>query len=128
MHSLRRSIIGKVGGIAALCAMLLLSLGPVASQMLRAERFEALLATVCASGAEAASGHAHRHADHDAIAHYDACGYCDLAAHAPAPPTFLRAPGSPPFTSDKFAAVDTLPAHHRPRFDDAQPRAPPAFA
>ncbi|KXU88878.1 hypothetical protein CR51_34065 [Caballeronia megalochromosomata] len=125
MHHLRRGIIRKIGGFAAICAILLLSLAPVASQAFEHARIEALLASVCASDAQA-SRDAH-HAKHDVADHLQACAYCDLIAHAPTPPVTLEqiTPVLVPreiFVADRLADA---PRRERPRA--AQPRAPPAF-
>jgi hypothetical protein len=126
MQLLRRGIIGKASGIVALCAMLLLSFAPVASQWLNAQRVDAQFASVCASG------NAHpvtsSHADDHARIHLPACGYCDLIAHAATPPAPAIEFASIPSPRDLFASVDTTRTAHRVRFDDAQPRAPPALA
>ncbi|MDR5854401.1 DUF2946 domain-containing protein [Caballeronia sp. LZ062] len=127
MHSLRRGITGRISSMAAVCAMLLLSLAPVASQMLKAERFEALLASLCASGTDAPDSQLPRHAGHHALSHLDACGYCDLVGHAPAPPTLPRATPSAPLPRESFTAASIVRAPAHRRFADAQPRAPPAF-
>ncbi|VXB92781.1 MFS transporter [Burkholderia sp. 8Y] len=127
MHLLRRGITGKIGGMAAVCAMLLLSLAPIASQMLKAERFDALLASICASGTDTQDGDAVRHAGHTAVSHLDACGYCDLVAHAPAPPTFPRTTPLASLPRALFAAARAIGGPYHRRFADAQPRAPPAF-
>ena len=127
MHSLRRGIMRKISGIAAICAMLLLSLAPVASQMLKAERFDALLASICASGKDTPHTEAAHPASHSAVSHLDACGYCDLVGHAPAPPSFPRATPSASLPRESFAAQSAVSAPHQSRFADARPRAPPAF-
>jgi len=126
MQLLRRGRIGKASGIVALCAMLLLSFAPVASQWLNAQRVDAPFASVCASGNAHAVTSAH--ADDHASIHLPACGYCDLIAHAPTPPAPAVEFASIPSPRDLFASVDTTRTAHRVRFDDAQPRAPPALA
>ncbi|WP_250451339.1 DUF2946 domain-containing protein [Caballeronia sp. ATUFL_M2_KS44] len=115
----------RVSGIVALCAMLMLSLAPAASQWLNAKRIDAL-ASVCASGIERTAPSSH--ADDHALPHLAACGYCDLLAHAPTPPIFPQAFASIHMRRASFSAIDAASAEHRIRFDDAQPRAPPALA
>ncbi|WP_244813587.1 DUF2946 domain-containing protein [Caballeronia sp. Lep1P3] len=126
MHRLRRGIIGKTGSIAALCAMLLLSLAPVVSRLLAPQNVDAWLVATCASVPQAthASGDTHLHTS----ARLDACGYCDLAAHTPTPPIVSHAPPAFGFARDSFVAADVASAPRRPLFGDARPRAPPAFA
>lgn len=126
MQRLQRGIMSRVGGIVALCAMLMLSLAPAASQWLNARRIDAPLASVCASGIERTAPSSH--ADDHALVHLAACGYCDLLAHAPTPPVFPQAFASIHLRRASFIAIDAASAVHRIRFDDAQPRAPPALA
>ncbi|BCQ23096.1 DUF2946 family protein [Caballeronia sp. NK8] len=126
MHDLRRSIIGKIGGFAAICAILLLSLAPVASQTLEHARIESLLAAVCASDGQGPQN-AH-HAQHGIADHLQACAYCDLIAHAPTPPTSLHRDSFALPPRDVFAAAPPIDAPRRAPPGAAQPRAPPAFA
>ena len=126
MHHLRRGIIGRIGGFAALCAILLLSLAPVASQTLAHARIESLLASVCASGA-----HASRdadHAQHGAAGHLQACAYCDLVAHAPTPPTPPHGTTPAATLHEVFATARFADAPRPDPLHAAQPRAPPALA
>ncbi|MDR5738519.1 DUF2946 domain-containing protein [Caballeronia sp. LZ016] len=126
MQALRRGKIGRVGGIVALCAMLLLSFAPAASQWLNAQRVDAQFASVCASGDSRAE--APSHADDHALTQLEACGYCDFIAHAPTPPAPHVALASLRLPRDSFPAIERAGTMHRVRFDDAQPRAPPALA
>ncbi|SAK66099.1 MFS transporter [Caballeronia pedi] len=123
MRDLRRSIIGKIGGFAALCAMLLLSLAPVASQTLEHARIESLLTAVCAS-----DGQAPQNPHHGIVDHLQACAYCDLIAHAPTPPTSLHRASFAFAPRDVFAAAPFIDTPRRALPGAAQPRAPPAFA
>ncbi|WP_250512965.1 DUF2946 domain-containing protein [Caballeronia sp. INDeC2] len=126
MHHLRRGIIGKIGGFAAICAILLVSLAPAASQAFEHARIESLLAAVCASDAQASLDA--RTAKHDVAGHLQACAYCDLIAHAPTPPVSLdRAFFAFP-AREVFAAAPLNDAPRRALLNAAQPRAPPAFA
>ncbi len=126
MHSLRRGIMRKIGGIAAVWAMLLLSLAPVVSQTLKAEPFEALLASICASRIDTPDDiHSAHHAGHSAVGALDACGYCGFVGHAPTPPSFVRATAFANFLRDAFSVASGDSASHLKRFPNAQPRAPP---
>jgi hypothetical protein len=128
MHPLRRAIIRKIGGIAAICAMLLLSLAPAASQALEHARIDALLTSVCAADAQASRSIGHsdfHHLNHEALAHLQACAYCDLIAHAPAPPTALQGIGSMPDARRPFTSPPLDGAPRSARLRAAQPRAPP---
>ncbi|MDR5756888.1 DUF2946 family protein [Caballeronia sp. LZ035] len=129
MHHLRRAIVRKIGGIAALCAILLLSLAPVASQALEHARIDALLASVCASVAPTAHSDqpasAHR-TNHDRLAHLQACAYCDFIAHAPTPPAAPSSPGILQAAREPFTTLVSADAPFSARLRTAQPRAPPA--
>ncbi len=127
MHSLRRGVMRKIGGIAAVWAMLLLSLAPVVSQTLKAEPFEALLASICASRIDTPDIHSAHHAGHSAVGALDACGYCGFVGHAPAPPSLVRASIFAHFPRDAFPSGNAVSASPLSRFANAQPRAPPAF-
>jgi len=126
MHHLRRGIIGKISGFAAICAILLLSLAPVASQAFEHARIESLLASVCASDAQA-SRDSHP-ANHHVADHLQACAYCDLIAHAPTPPVSLDRAFSAFSPRDVFPSAPLTDAPRRELVNAAQPRAPPAFA
>jgi hypothetical protein len=117
MHSLRRSIVGKLGGFAALCAILLLSFAPMASQSLAHEGF---IAPLCASGPQQAPK---KHT----LAHLDACGYCDLVTHAPTPPILPHTDRGYKTAREPFDAVFSFDAPRSTSRPHAQPRAPPAF-
>lgn len=129
MHHLRRALVRKIGGIAALCAILLLSLVPVASQALEHTRIDALLASVCAAVAPDAHSDqqapAHR-TKHDGLTHLQACAYCDFIAHAPTPPAAPASPGILQAAREPFTTQAPADAPFSARFRAAQPRAPPA--
>ncbi|BAN23013.1 putative uncharacterized protein [Caballeronia insecticola] len=112
--------------------MLLLSLAPVASQTLEHARFvDTLLASVCASDTHAVritSGTGAPHTTHDALGHLQACGYCDLVAHAPTPPTTPHQAIAALRMRDTFDAQHPADQPRRELIRAAQPRAPPALA
>ncbi|MDR5742764.1 DUF2946 domain-containing protein [Caballeronia sp. LZ029] len=126
MHHLRRGIIGKISGFAAICAILLLSLAPVASQAFEHARIESMLASVCA--ADARTSHDSHPVEHDAVGHLQVCAYCDLIAHAPTPPASLDRTFSAFPSNETFADATFDDAPRRALLNAAQPRAPPAFA
>jgi hypothetical protein len=126
MHALRRSIAGKVSGIVAICAMLLLSFAPLASQLLAHTRLDAMLASFCASDAKSV---AHRTNEaHRAPLHLPACGYCDLVTHAPTPPVIADNTLRHVSFHAPVRSAYTVEAPRLAPRNDAQPRAPPAFA
>ncbi|SAK67564.1 MFS transporter [Caballeronia hypogeia] len=128
MHFLRRSIIRKIGGFAALCAILLLSLAPAVSQSVEHARLDSLLASVCASGTQASPESHASHAKHGVVDHLQACAYCDLATHAPTPPNSPNRAAAGRAPREAFAAGHFVEAPRRAPLNDAQPRAPPALA
>jgi hypothetical protein len=128
MHSMRRGITGRIGGFAALCAILLLSIAPLASQWLAHARAEgALFASLCASGAKA-DIEASQHASHDAIAHFDACGYCNLVTHAPPPPVIAQNPVRAIKSRALFADAAFIGSPRHASRTHTHSRAPPFFA
>ena len=112
----------KIGGFAAICAILLLSLAPAASQTLEHARIDSLLASVCAT-----SGQTPHVTHHGAADHLKACDYCDLIAHAPTPPIALARHGFIAASRDVFTAAFIADAPRRAWLNAAQPRAPPAL-
>jgi hypothetical protein len=128
MHLLRRGIVRRIGGFAASCAILLLSIAPLASQMLAHARTDLRFASLCVSGASGAKSVKQSHGSHDTASTFDACGYCNLATHAPTPPVIAQdGPRIEPMR-DGFTqriAIDTPLASMRTR---QQPRAPPSLA
>jgi hypothetical protein len=117
MQTLRRSIVRKLGGFAAICAILLLSFVPLASQSLAHEGFTA---PMCASGPQPTK--------HDALAHLNACAYCDLLAHAPTPPVVPHARSVFAVARESFDEAIGIDTPRSVTRTHVQPRAPPAFA
>ncbi|WP_277183308.1 DUF2946 family protein [Caballeronia sp. BR00000012568055] len=120
MHTLRRSIVRKLGGFAALCAILLLSCVPLASQSFAHEGF---IAPICASGPQQ-----HHASKNDALTHLNACAYCDFVAHAPTPPVVPRADANVTASSESFDKAISIDVPCSVTRTHAQSRAPPAFA
>jgi hypothetical protein len=118
----------KIGGFAAICAILLLSLAPAASQTLEHARIESLLASVCATNAQTTNAQASNAAHHGVADHLHACDYCDLIAHAPTPPIALAHHEFSAAPREVFIAAFVADAPRRAWLNAAQPRAPPAFA
>ncbi|AOK55294.1 DUF2946 domain-containing protein [Burkholderia stagnalis] len=115
----------KIGSLLGLLAILMTSLAPTISQAVAAQnRVDALLSAYCTAQPGAASDTSDP-ASHDALAHLQACGYCNLLTHAPALPT----------PEASFAAtVQAIHQRAETRFESlrrvlpltaAQPRAPP---
>ncbi|WP_347469033.1 DUF2946 domain-containing protein [Burkholderia stagnalis] len=115
----------KIGSLLGLLAILMTSLAPTISQAVAAHnRVDAFLSAYCTAQPGAASDTSDP-ASHDALAHLQACGYCNLLTHAPALPT----------PEASFAAtVRAIHQRAETRFESlrrvlpltaAQPRAPP---
>ncbi|WP_206953666.1 DUF2946 domain-containing protein [Trinickia acidisoli] len=125
----------KLGTLLGLLAIWLTALAPTISQTLAAhERMgvEMALGVEC-SAQDAAPEPASSDGDqashhHDALGHWDACGYCGFFAHLPVMPGLTPAVVSalaaaqPPYVA---AAVE---ARRATRFLTAQPRAPPVVS
>ncbi|MDR5771337.1 MULTISPECIES: DUF2946 domain-containing protein [unclassified Caballeronia] len=120
----------SLSGFAALCAILLLSFAPLVSQTLDGKRVEALFSSICTSSSNgiAHTGDTASHANHDALSHLQACGYCDLLAHAPTPPSMPHGFAASTLADDTFVAKQNSTAPHRMPPGVALPRAPPALA
>jgi hypothetical protein len=134
IHAFMRSaLIRKIGGIVGLLAILMTTLAPAASQMLERTRIESMLAAFCSAETPAVSSHGNtarsKHASSDAaLAHLQACGYCNLASHTPFTPPPAHAHRMPALADPApVARLDTFQRPHA-AIIAAQPRAPPSFA
>jgi hypothetical protein len=110
-------MVRKLGGFAALCAILLLSFVPLASQSFAHEGFTA---PICAAGPQ--------HSKNDALTHLNACAYCDFIAHAPTPPVVPRAYRDFTITRESFDKAISIDAPRSVTRSHAQSRAPPTLA
>ncbi len=115
----------RTGGLAALFAILLLSFASLASQLFAHQRIDATLASLCASGSHDGS---HERAAHDALSHLQACGYCELVAHAPAPLVTPHGLIGHVVTRGAFVEAFETDAPRIVSRTSAQPRAPPRAA
>jgi hypothetical protein len=122
---MRSALIRKIGGIVGLLAILMTTLAPAASQMLERGRIESMLASYCSADV---AGQARGTHSEPALAHLQACGYCNLAAHTPlmAPPAFVHRVASQA-TLARIASASAIAPPYAPVIA-AQPRAPPSFA
>ncbi|WP_158935356.1 DUF2946 domain-containing protein [Burkholderia sp. S171] len=134
---MRRRLVRKFGSLIGLLAILMTALAPAVSQALvSSAQPDAILSAFCSAGAptshtpQSAQTGAEKpiRSQHSAAGHWDACGYCNLAAHSPAAPPCAIAYQAR-VTSDPLAdntLAQPFPPH-APVFA-AQPRAPPVFA
>jgi hypothetical protein len=130
---MRRRLVRQFGSLIGLLAILMTVLAPAVSQALASgAQSETILSGFCSATShtsqtlQANTGKPIR-SSHSVAGHWDACGYCNLAAHSPA---------APPCTSAYQARVTSGPlpdntlAQPFPPYAPvvaAQPRAPPVF-
>jgi Protein of unknown function (DUF2946) len=130
---MRRRLVRKFGSLIGLLAILMTALAPAVSQALASgTQPETILSVFCSAGSHTsqtpqAPTDKPFSAPHSAAGHWNACGYCNLAAHSPA---------APPCASAYQARTTSGPLHDNalaPPFPPyapviaAQPRAPPVF-
>jgi hypothetical protein len=125
---MRRRLVRKFGSLIGLLAILMTALAPAVSQALASSTQSAtILSAFCSAEFHTPQTNTDDpiRSPHSAAGHWDACGYCSLAAHSPAAPPCASAyqarvtPGPPP---------DNTPAQPFPPYAPvfaAQPRAPP---
>ncbi|CAN7294479.1 DUF2946 domain-containing protein [Caballeronia sp. dw_19] len=127
---MRRRLVRKFGSLIGLLAILMTALAPAVSQALASgAQPETILSAFCSAGSQAAQAGTNHPipSQHSAAGHWDACGYCNLAAHSPAAPpcagAYQARATSGPLPYNTRAQV--FPPY-APVFA-AQPRAPPVF-
>src|SRR5471032_2865264 len=87
-----RRLVRKFGSLIGLLAILMTALAPAVSQALASGTPSAtILSAFCSARSEIlhtpqANTDAPLRSPHSAAGHWDACGYCNLAAHSPAAP------------------------------------------
>jgi hypothetical protein len=127
---MRSRLLRKIGSIIGLLAVLMTTLAPTVSQALAANtRVESQLSVYCSASTGLRTQAGGRTASHQGgIGHWEACGYCSLAAHVPVMPPLQAV--KPPLPTQQFLPPAQLADRfvpHGPIFA-AQPRAPPASA
>ena len=129
---MRRRLVRKFGSLIGLLAILMTTLAPAVSQALASgAQPETILTALCsATGSQTAQPRSDKPipSQHSAVGHWNACGYCNLAAHSPAAPPYARAYQARA-TSEPLS--DSAPAQPLPPYAPvfaAQPRAPPVVA
>lgn len=127
---MRRRLVRKFGSLIGLLAILMTALAPAVSQALASDsRPDIFLSTFCSAASQAPQTRSDKpiSSQHSAAGHWDACGYCNLAAHSPAVPpcaSAYQARVLPESLSGNTLAQPFPP--YAPVFA-AQPRAPPVF-
>jgi len=128
---MRRRLVRKFGSLIGLLAILMTALAQAVSQALASglqpdSQPNIFLSTFCSAASQTRSDKPIS-SQHSKAGHWNACGYCNLAAHSPA---------LPPCASAYQARVlseslsDNTPAQPFPPYAPifaAQPRAPPVF-
>jgi hypothetical protein len=130
---MRRRLVRKFASLIGLLAILMTTLAPAVSQALALSartnaRTNAILSAHCSAIPAFETRVEDQQPSHHAMAgHWDACGYCNFAAHSPAAPPSVNAL-SAHLVATTFAvnAPAQSAAPHAPLFA-AQPRAPPFF-
>jgi Protein of unknown function (DUF2946) len=123
---MRRRLVRKFGSLIGLLAILMTALAPAVSQALASDaQAETILSAFC-SAASQTRADKHTPAQHSATGHWNACGYCNFAAHSPAAP-----PSANAFQPRLLAASLRVSARAQPvppyaPVFAAQPRGPPA--
>ncbi|CAN7400075.1 DUF2946 domain-containing protein [Caballeronia sp. LjRoot29] len=130
---MRRRLVRKFGSLIGLLAILMTALAPAVSQAL-ASRTQSvtILSAFCSAGAQTPrtplsnTGKSIR-SPHSAAGHWQACGYCNLAAHSPgvAPCASVYQARITPGSLPDNTAAQPFPPYAK--VFAAQPRAPPVF-
>jgi hypothetical protein len=127
---MRRRLVRKFGSLMGLLAILLAALAPAVSQALASgAQSDTILSAFCSAASHTLQANTDKSvpSQHSAAGHWDACGYCNLAAHSPAAPPWSGAyqarVASGPLPEN--TAAQPFPPY-LPIFA-AQPRAPPVF-
>ena len=131
---MRRRLVRKFGSLIGLLAILMTALAPAVSQALAAgTQPETILSAFCSAAGSHTPHTLQTRTDkpipsqHSAAGHWDACGYCNLAAHSPAAPPCASAYQA---RATSGPLPDNAPAQPFPPYAPvfaAQPRAPPVF-
>ena len=127
---MRRRLVRKFGSLIGLLAILMTALAPAVSQALASgAQPETILSAFCSATSPTLQTRADKpiRSQHSAAGHWDACGYCNLAAHSPA-----AAPCASAYQARVTSGPlpDNTPAKLVPPYAPvfaAQPRAPPVF-
>ncbi|MGF6777347.1 DUF2946 domain-containing protein [Paraburkholderia sp. GAS334] len=117
----------KIGSILGLLAILMVTLAPTISQAIAAEeRVDALLSLNCSAQPEATTHDAgDTSSSHTTMSHLQACGYCNLFAHAPVLPTALTTFEARVWIIQHRATTRFESLRRVLPLTSAQPRAPP---
>ncbi|WP_404659308.1 DUF2946 domain-containing protein [Caballeronia udeis] len=127
---MRRRLVRKFGSLLGLLAILMTALAPAVSQALASgAQPKIILSAFCsATSPNPQTGTAKpTSSQHSAAGHWNACGYCNLAAHSPAAPPCASAYQA---RATSGSLPDNTPAQPFPPYAPvfaAQPRAPPVF-
>jgi Protein of unknown function (DUF2946) len=129
---MRRRLVRKFGSLIGLLAILMTALAPAVSQALASglqpdSQPDIFLSTFCSAASQAPQTRSDEpiSSQHSAAGHWNACGYCNLAAHSPA-----LAPRASAYQARVLpeSLSDNTPAQPFPPYAPvfaAQPRAPP---
>jgi hypothetical protein len=128
-----RRLVRKFGSLIGLLAILMTALAPAVSQALASGTQSAtILSAFCSARSEIlhtpqANTDDPLRSPHSAAGHWDACGYCNLAAHSPAAPPCAGAYQAHVTSAPLPDNTPTQPFPPYAQVFAAQPRAPPVF-
>ncbi|WP_028218675.1 DUF2946 domain-containing protein [Paraburkholderia oxyphila] len=118
----------RLGSLLGLLAILMVALAPMVSQVLASHhRLGNALATYCSAEGEITSAAHDGQPAHSAKAHWQACPYCSLLAHAPVLPGQAVVLATPLLATPMALAVASRLVRAIRVHTAAQPRAPPVF-
>ena len=135
---MRRRLVRKFASLIGLLAILMTTLAPAVSQTLAlSARTNAQTNAIIGAHCSAIPGSAipasqtrvedHQPSHHAMGGHWDACGYCNFAAHSPAAALSVNALSAHLAATTLAAMAPTQSAAPRAPLFTAQPRAPPSL-
>ncbi|WP_075643313.1 DUF2946 domain-containing protein [Caballeronia sordidicola] len=127
---MRRRLVRKFGSLVGMFVILMTALAPAVSQALASgARANAILSVHCSAVPHTQTRtHDQTPSQHSAAGHWDACGYCNFAAHSPAAPSSLNALPALVIAATSPGTAPAQPAAPYTPVFAALPRAPPFFA
>jgi hypothetical protein len=122
-----RAGLQKIGSILGLLAILMTTLAPTISQAMAASsRVDVMLSAYCSAQSQTTSHDGgDSPASHTTMSHLQACGYCNLLAHAPVLPTAMTSFEASVWVIQHRATTRFEHLQRVLPLTSAQPRAPP---
>ncbi|CAG4922939.1 DUF2946 domain-containing protein [Paraburkholderia saeva] len=122
-----RAGLQKIGCILGLLAILMATLAPTISQAMAASsRVDDMLSVYCSAQSQTSPDDGgNKSASHTTMSHLQACGYCNLLAHAPVLPTAMISFEASVWVIQHRAMTRFEHLQRVLPLTSAQPRAPP---